>query len=224
MGRLHLSAIVVAAGCALTSAAYAADLPYAPAQPAFAVSEFLSGWYVRGDVGYRYFDTPGGRHFNSDFVTSSYDSAPSFGGGFGFKARWFRADVTLDASQSRFVGGFAMPVAVTACVTEATLLANAYADLGTWWGITPYVGAGLGASVFKTGNLTPAPTIGQPSTIDFAWAGMAGLSYAVTRNLLVDTGYRYLNGGSPRISNSGADSYGTMKAQELRIGLRYLID
>ena len=60
-----------------------------------------------------------------------------------------------------------------------------------------------------------------------AWAGTAGLSYPVTRNLLVDTSYRFLHVGSPKTTLSGSTGvidYGDMNAHELRVGLRYQID
>jgi opacity protein-like surface antigen len=229
MRLLNVSAIVVAAGCALTSAAHAADPMYAPPPQAFVVSEFLSGWYVRGDFSYRFLAAPGGSIANVGFSNSSYDDALGYGAGVGFKTKWFRADVTVDGSQSRFVGTtpFATPD-VTAKVTAVTALANAYFDLGTWSQFTPYVGGGLGLGYLKAAGIKSASGFlinGNPN-YDFAWAMMAGVSYAVTRNFLIDTGYRYLHAGTPKASliPVGGIDYGAMDAQEVRIGMRFLID
>ncbi len=37
-------------------------------------------------------------------------------------------------------------------LNRTSLLANAYVDLGNWWGLTPYVGAGVGFSYFRSNN------------------------------------------------------------------------
>jgi opacity protein-like surface antigen len=54
-----------------------------------------------------------------------------------------------------------------------TVLANAYADLGDWDGITPYVGAGVGVSVLSiNGGVTYAKTMsGQPYAADLTPTG-----------------------------------------------------
>ena len=82
------------------------------------------------------------------------------------------------------------------------LLANAYADLGTYYGFTPYVGAGIGGAHVKWDDLHN--TIGPVTTVHegaenwrFAWALMAGTAYCLTDNLKLDVGYRFshINGG-----------------------------
>jgi opacity protein-like surface antigen len=102
-----------------------------------------------------------------------------------------------------------------------SLMANGYVDLGTYVGITPYIGAGAGvvyskrsstvgakncvptsSSVVSNGSTIntqfncddPAGYDGQVSSkasYDFAYALAAGLSYQVTKNLSVDLGYEY---------------------------------
>lgn len=102
-----------------------------------------------------------------------------------------------------------------------SLMANGYVDLGTYVGITPYIGAGAGvvyskrsstvgakncvptsSSVVSNGSTVttqfncddPAGYNGQVSSkasYDFAYALAAGLSYQVTKNLSVDLGYEY---------------------------------
>jgi opacity protein-like surface antigen len=61
---------------------------------------------------------------------------------------------------------------------------------------------------------------------NFAWALMAGFSYNLTSNLKLDIGYRYVNFGSfSGISSlSGAFFNKQMTTQEIRLGLRYMID
>src|SRR6266404_1916790 len=209
MRRLSVSAIVVAAGWGFGSLAYAADPVFEPPQQAYVVKEFLSGWYVRGDFSYRLVGTPGGSVSSASSFVSSYDDALGYGAGVGYKANWFRADVT-------------------AKVTTVTALANAYLDLGSWSHFTPYVGGGLGFSFLKAAGIRSASGLlinGNP-TYDFAWAVMAGASYEVTRNFLIDTGYRFLHAGAPTatLMPVGTLNYGAIKAHEFRVGPRYMID
>jgi opacity protein-like surface antigen len=89
-------------------------------------------------------------------------------------------------------------------------LVNGYIDLGTFWGITPYIGAGVGFAQNRLSGLTDQgylynslngqgyPTGGYWQSgrkTNFAWALMAGLSYSVSANLKLEIGYRYMNLG-----------------------------
>jgi opacity protein-like surface antigen len=132
-------------------------------------------------------------------------------------------------------------------------LANVYADVGTWYGITPFVGGGVGVAYNRLYGMTDqgqasTPTFTGPaggyfnngSTTNFAWALMAGLDFNITPNLKLELGYRYLNMG--KIS-SGTDncanavgtgsgfsctpnsvrSTSTLASNDFRIGLRWMI-
>ena len=61
---------------------------------------------------------------------------------------------------------------------------------------------------------------------NFAFALMAGFSYNLTSNAILDIGYRYVNFGefSGISSLSGALFNKEISTQEIRLGLRYLID
>jgi opacity protein-like surface antigen len=61
---------------------------------------------------------------------------------------------------------------------------------------------------------------------NFAFALMAGFSYNLTSNAILDIGYRYVNFGSfSGISSlSGALFSNQVTTQEIRLGLRYMID
>jgi opacity protein-like surface antigen len=143
---------------------------------------------------------------------------------------WFRADVTGEYRASTFStqdelswnNGAAAPNTqfnvlrnfYRGNMASFVGLVNGYADLGTWYGITPYIGAGVGfasntvSGVTDNGynNLYAGPgsfatsnTGGHYSSKtqgSFAWALMAGLSYNVSSNLKLDFGYRYLNYGA----------------------------
>jgi opacity protein-like surface antigen len=119
---------------------------------------------------------------------------------------------------------------VTAKISAASVLFNGYIDLGTWYCITPYIGAGVGAAYVSTTDyasaVAPPFTSSDHHQWNFAWAAMAGFDYAVTPGLKVDVGYRYLNLGD---TQTDSDAFGQMTfknvaAQEVRVGLRWSFD
>jgi opacity protein-like surface antigen len=161
----------------------------------------------------------------------------------------------------------------SASLQKNLLLANGFIDLGTWYGVTPYVGAGIGAAYIRatesvnfvnnssgtTYNATLTlpnpypvpliyynPTTGLPfnpqphyntgvqnwnfsnstQKFSFAFALMGGVAYDLTSNMKLDIGYRYVNFGSfSGISSlSGALFSNQITTQEIRVGLRYMID
>jgi len=101
---------------------------------------------------------------------------------------------------------------------DATVfLANAYVDLGTFNGFTPYVGAGIGGARVKYDTLTNTQNCVTPATcgVDgltethqgesdtrFAWALHAGASYDINCRLKADVGYSYT-----RIEEGNAFAY-----------------
>jgi opacity protein-like surface antigen len=158
-----------------TLAARAADLSLPPLyQPeASPMVEFGSGWYLRGDVGYVNFGSPGtaviqpnpftgvtnatGQQILND--TSSHFGLLGATAGVGYQFNnWYRMDATFDwrqpinngaESQASCPGpGYNMSTTClrsdTTKIQNWTGLLNAYGDLGNWFGLTPYVGAGVG--------------------------------------------------------------------------------
>lgn len=236
------------AGCAAPT--FAADMlepmvvePPPAYEPAPAPVEF-GGWYIRGDIDYH---KPNWR--GADYITyggpaiggsKSFDSgelkgAFSLGGGVGYQInRYLRTDVTADYwFKSKFNGS-------TSCVggcastdeskmSALLLLANAYADLGTWNRITPYVGVGIGGAHVKWGDLTN--TIGGfgqahkgTKNWRFAYALMAGASYCVTDRVALDAGYRFshIEGGRMFEYNGAGPGFDKgFNTHEVRAGLRY---
>ena len=97
----------------------------------------------------------------------------------------------------------------------AVFLANAYLDLGTWWCVTPFIGAGVGTVRHEISSITdlgPNPfgvgfglpvaafsndgDFNNPVKWQTAWAFHAGLAYNVTNTFKVEFSYRYLNMGN----------------------------
>ena len=240
---------------------------------------FATNWYLRGDLGIAK-DVQIGLGNVTLPRGNAFPNTWSFGLGAGYKFNdWIRADLTLDWRAPRSfnsntsaincitgftpvkdgLGNIVGETAITdlchdmyqARVNNTTLLLNLYADLGTWWGLTPYVGAGVGANyVYQKASQNWYMSNGNPyhvtvpdavntaltwyynydqsrslTSVQLAWALMAGASYAVTPNLSVDIGGRYLHLGT-------LTSYGTFtgasqkanNAREVRIGLRYYPD
>ena len=218
---------LVAAGAAslLSSVAFAADMPSIMPPPPMSYApppiEDFGGWYLRGDIGFsnqrvkNVLDTNSAAYNNvAVSQTSSFGSAGIFDLGVGYRFNnWLRVDVTGQyRGNSNFTGldtvtgtgpfvGFVGTDSYTATKSEAVFLANAYADLGTWWCVTPFVGAGVGTSRVSIGNFTdtgdfitlaPAQAhsfnyAGRGSQWNFAWALHAGLAYKVSTELQART-------------------------------------
>lgn len=231
--------------------ALAADFvepPVVEAPPAQVVYDepAFGGWYIRGDIDYHWskfrdseYITYGPPAGTAGFATSDLKGALSLGGGVGYQVtRHFRTDLTFDywfksdfdGSTVGFCGGAPCSSSDSTSYSALLLLANAYADLGTYNGITPYVGFGIGGANVKWDDLHN--TIGPDTTVHkgtkswrFAYALMAGASYCLTKNLQLDAGYRYshIDGGRmfefAPIAGPGFDD--GFDVHEVRAGLRY---
>jgi opacity protein-like surface antigen len=106
-------------------------------------------------------------------------------------------------------------------ISSTAVLVNGYVDLGTWNGLTPFLGGGVGFAQHRihglqdvgsvesfnpglagpgnptgfNGAATTLGTLRDKTQTNFAWALMAGVAYDVTPNYKVELGYRYLNLG-----------------------------
>ncbi|MFC5385882.1 outer membrane protein [Aquamicrobium segne] len=178
------------------------------------------------------------------FDTAALKSSFSLGAGVGYQAnRYFRTDLTLDYwFKSKFrggtsdEGGYSCGGGDGPCesvdrskMSALLLLANAYVDLGTWNGITPYVGAGIGGAHVKWGDLIN--DIGGyeqrhkgAKSWRFAYALMAGASYCLTDRTVLDAGYRFsrIEGGRMFEKNGAGPGFDKgFNTHEVRAGLRY---
>jgi opacity protein-like surface antigen len=224
--------------------AHAVDLPPAPIlDDADEPSD--AGLYLRGDIGViDQLVTRGGRDPASTLplVRSRFDRDVVIGGGLGYQlSPWFRTDVTVDHRfEAAFKGTRLAPATLQvldrADFEATTLLVNGYVDLPLWSGVTPYVGAGIGASYNRlsdakrqvssdliSGNL-PLPSRTETA---FAWALMGGLAFDIGASFKIDLGYRYTHLGSARTHSTGLDAPIRAKdidAHEFRVGARYMFD
>lgn len=258
--------ILAAAGAVslLSGAAMAADIPMMqPPPPQYYApppADDFGGWYLRGDIGVTttsaklhndLYDTlPAGTVF--DQHGHGFDGGMSYGLGVGYKFNsWLRADVTgeyrskVSFKGSDFFtypnGGGSLTDGYSGGYKSWVALANIYADLGTWWCITPFIGAGIGAAHLQTTGIADVGFTDYgvqssyfaegASKTNFAWAVHAGLAYKATDNLTIELAYRYLNmgkaghgqgffyDGSP--AGPSSFQYRDMTSQDLRLGVRW---
>lgn len=227
---------------ALVGAGHAADVrtlpppasymppPTAPAS--VSRDPFLSGFYLRGDLGQRWGSlTAAVPTTGASPTVESAGHATTMGLGGGFRTKWLRADLTVDyATPQTITARAATPGDVSAKVQTTTALLNLYADLGTWYRFTPYIGGGIGtARVVVSDFQGPAPAAGGTATRsqwNLAWAATAGTAFAISENMQVDVGYRYVNFNNVRTADGpgGATTFRNLAAHEVRVGLRWNFD
>ncbi len=231
------------------------------------------GFYLRSDVGVGINDLQTRKSTfdetvpDAQFEQSSIADSPIIDVGVGYRFNnYFRADVTgeyrgsatFTANQSYNVGAFATDQYgnpppngaraydfYSAHVRSVVGLVNGYIDVGSWYGVTPFVGAGVGVANVAVNNLTDisygsgaaggagnggggfAP---DHSQTNFAFALMAGLDFAVTPNVTLEVGYKYLNEGnvsSSPITCVSASScpnevqHYRLQSNDIRLGFRY---
>jgi len=246
MIRPFLALAILLAAVPIHGAA-AADLDMVPAPlnpaPNDTMSFFGSGWYIRGDLGYSRPQGPSGSYDGVPFSHLSLAGSAVAGGGVGYKiSNWFRADVTGDYI---FAGNIQANYSLPGCCAfsdKASLggwavLVNGYVDLGTWSGITPYVGGGVGYAFMEAAKFTGQELLPnalpvftsypQHNTGGFAWALAAGAALDVAPGVKIDFGYRYLNIADAALA---ADNFGvtpklkSVGAHQFRIGVRYMFD
>lgn len=252
-GRAAFAAL--AAGVAFP--AIAADIMEPPVVEAAPVEQVAyepadyGGWYIRGDIDYHkskmrgadfitYGDNPDGtRGGTAEFTKTELKGAMSLGAGIGYQVnKYFRTDLTgdywfksdFDGSTSGFCGGAPCVSVDKASYSALLLLANAYIDLGTYHGITPYVGAGIGGARINWSDLKNTTPEGETEhrgskSWRFAYAVMAGASYCLTNRVKLDAGYRFsrIEGGRmfEYASGVGPGFDKGFNTHEVRAGLRY---
>ena len=124
---------------------------------------------------------------SGSFDFGDLDGAFSLGGGVGYQiTNYLRTDLTVDYwFSSDFNGPTSDSLrwrAIDRLLRHKVawlLLANAYVDLGTYYGFTPYVGAGIGGAHVSWDDLHNTIDVSPPwhegsDNWRFAWALMAG--------------------------------------------------
>jgi opacity protein-like surface antigen len=256
MGSLK-SIVFAGAAIVATLPAFAADLPpiMGHRAPGPAMEDFAGGWYLRGDIGVgmtrakqlEYLPNPANVN---DFAIehSALGDSTFIGGGIGYQfSQWLRFDGTAEyrSKSNMFAyGSYTTFCPVGICqdvyngsVNSWVFMANAYVDLGTWWCLTPFIGAGIGvaANTFEdlsdfgpqTGGRGVAPS---HTNWDLAWALHAGVTYTYSSNLKFELAYRYLNYGDASasincIGGCAPDTYRfrDLESHDVKLGIRWYI-
>ncbi|MEM9331795.1 MAG: outer membrane beta-barrel protein [Pseudomonadota bacterium] len=204
--------------------------------------EFGSGWYIRGDIGVGVSgsaDVAASRAARSGDLDADADADYSVGVGFGYIFnQHFRSDATFDVySGGDWSGGAsgcgvdALGVAYTGSCSSSdggefeshNAMLNAYFNLGSFGGLSPYIGGGIGVAHIELSNTVsisrctvdpgencdlgvhsgatanpesftgPAQRFTSEDSINFAYALMAGVDYRIDEHWTADVGYRYTN-------------------------------
>lgn len=252
MFRLNLIS-AAAVVLVLATGAQAADMPvmYEP-EPV----EYRS-WYLRGDIGASHqfvgeFSTPFW-DVAVDPVTllnEDFDASFFFGVGVGYEINdMFRVDVTgeyrfqsdfhgLDQYFDSIVTNTTVHNEYNGTKEEAVFLLNGYVDLPSYGRMTPFVGAGIGASWIKLSDfsdynatLNASGFSDDVSTWNFAFAAYAGLAFEINEQMTFEVGYRYLYlgdietndletaGGALGVYNPY--EFDDIQSHDIKVGLRY---
>lgn len=234
------------------------------------------GWYIRGDIGYAGLDHKGvnflqGSFFTGNFSVAELDDTFSFQGGIGYQVNdYLRVDATYKYLGSADFTGVSPSTANPPCngfagntcqfednselESASVFLANAYLDLGTVNGLTPYIGAGIGGAHVSYGDLFNDQTCDPAApaacslndtihsgadSLRFAYAFHAGASFDVNCRTKIDAGYSFtrIEGGkqfgsgvgtpgslAPGVSLGGDGYDDGIDVHEGRVGLRYSLD
>jgi len=254
-----LRALVLAGiGAVSCEWASAADLPPAPSlPPAAPAEEEFSGWYLRGDAGggvnvaapkLEIAPVPlAGPLATQPVFSPSLSPFGMVDVGIGYQpTSWFRADATIEYRGGASLQSSAAPYSWQAPSQEAVSfqadassfigLFNGYVAPGVWYGLSPFLGAGIG---FADNRLTSVSAtapgwnghFSAGARTSIAWAAMAGVDYELTANLKLELSYRYLSYGT--VTTGGLDkcpaltdpisSRNRLASSDFRLGLLYLI-
>jgi len=267
MGSLKSLMLAGAAAFVIIPGAHAADLgPLAPPPVAPPVEDCCGGWYLRGDVGVgtirnaKWFDTDNAA-VGGFFAQQANADVSFIGGGIGYQWNsWLRVDATAElrgatefkATDSLFNGFVQNPNGSFGSqqfnffetkVSSIVVLANVYADLGTWWCLTPFIGAGVGGALNTVRGMTDMGAFSSGAVGGFgfaddhdkwnlAWAIHAGVAYNVSNNLKLEFAYRYLNlgdamSGTLHCGNgctSAPVEIHDIQSHDFKIGMRWLLN
>jgi len=218
----------------------------------------FGGWYLRGDIGFS--NERVGRLNNaldstlsSSAQSSAFSSGNNFSFGLGSRINdWFRADLTGEfrgtsqfsgTDRITFPGGFGADT-YRAHMTNWVFMANGFVDLGTWFSMTPFLGAGVGTARVSLANFIDQgiSNSGNGSVSSFAfgdniskwnlaWALHAGVAYKVAPNFTIELAYRFLNMGDgltgdlrtfDGINNiNNPMTFRNITSQDIRFGVRW---
>ena len=273
MNRMYLGLLGAVLLSSAVSGAEAADLtapqPYVPYAPPVAEPAAASGWYLRGDIGVgingldrfseAWIDNGDATHTTSWLKKSVGDSTVlDVGVGYQFND-YLRGDVTvqyrtgahflsIDNTVDRTGGatnGNTIQNVINGDVSSTVLMGNVYWDITHWNGLTPFVGAGLGAAYNRTSGVSDVTTgtysgmvglFADQGKWNLAYALHAGVAWDVNSRLKLEAAYSFQSLGDAKLlettcipsssCTSGPEQYSIKKlySNDFRIGARWLFD
>lgn len=227
--------------------------------------EFGTGWYLRGDASVSRETVPAffpGGLPGFEGKTQTLGNV-TLGAGYKFN-NWFRTDLTFDYRQQLKAttdsASFNCPIEIrglndgvtgaavgiyavnnqcvarqSAKLTRMALMGNAYVDLGTWSGVTPYIGAGVGLShskvrgsydwIDQAAGTHYGPTLVIPGGYPIIWMDAFGNPVAPgTANFGVQNRAATLNKNKINIAFAGMAGFAVDVSANAKIdfGYRYL--
>ncbi|CAN7276505.1 outer membrane protein [Mesorhizobium sp. LjRoot246] len=220
---------------------------YVDQAPDYVPVEVGSGWYLRGDVSYlveKSFDDEDFAFTPASFSNKEDPIFASIGFGYHFND-YLRADLNLGYLPGNKVGvGYddsataAEPTVASASLKNYAFsgILNGYVDLGTYVGITPYLGAGIGfvrstrklSAIYSTANGDDTDDFvmnDDKTKYSLAYTLNAGLAYQVSKNVSVDLGYQYFSAPDAEyVTAESLTSFPVHKGisnHQVKLGLRY---
>lgn len=183
------------------------------------------GLYLGGAAGVNFATDAKSKPAGNASDTIRYEAGPAgalslgYGFGNGFRAE-LEGSVRSNDIKNLKNGTVASPSGST---TTWGLLVNGLYDFNTGTAFTPYLGAGVGLGIVQgklTGNGT---TLYDNSDTQFAYQGIAGVSYAVNQNLALTVDYRYLGTTDAKFkgSNGNPDTTVANGNHTILAGLRW---
>jgi len=241
MRILKTIGVAAALASAMPAAGLAADIIEAPMPEVIPV--VVGGWYLRGDIGMSnqkvddLYNVLMDSAVSVDWISEPvFSSAPTFQVGIGYEVNdYFRMDGTiqyrgkadfdaLDRYDTDGDGVWDGTNQYEAEKSEWVLMANAYFDLGTFAGITPYLGGGIGASRNAIDGYQDINTPNQG-------VAYAGLAMDITERATIDFSYSYMDLGDAQTGNviayDGTDlinnptTFEKITSNDFKLGLRY---
>ncbi len=179
----------------------------------------------------------GGGSFPTGNELDGFNPSPLVGAGLGFSPLPFlRTDVTLSyrtgysgsATDTTLVPG--TTISEKSKIRSLVGMVNAYFDLPTIAGFTPYVGGGAGAARSELGSTTfsgggTQVTLNGVTQTNFAWQVGAGVAIRILPTIALDIGYHYLDAGSLKgstgvVFGNTLQPSARLRANEVQAGIR----
>ncbi|MHC5305849.1 outer membrane protein [Bartonella sp. LJL80] len=179
----------------------------------------------------------GGNYLDPDaYWKNKGDMDKAFLGGVGLGYRvndLFRFDGTIEYRAKNSVTGRDVTALDTrkydGDVSSLVIMGNAYVDIATFRNITPYLGAGLGASGNRAKDFRVSAQrldlkASSNTNWDLAWALHAGVGVKLSKTLTLDIGYSYTDLGDAKtgtFDDAGSIKLDHLTSHDVKIGIRY---